>query len=188
MPILMIGCNISSETKPLDEKYGDPSLIAAEAYAQHYGVSVDEALHRFEVQYSISGLEPALTSNESETFGGLWIQNEPEYRIIVAFTRDGQVTLSKYQQYIAAEAAPYIEVRTVAISYAELLEGQKNLVSALRSLDIASDSSVDITGNRVTVEIAEKSRDSFENAVQSGELIIPDTVQVNFVEGLAQPE
>ncbi|MCW1431604.1 hypothetical protein [Novosphingobium sp. JCM 18896] len=38
----------------------------------------------------------AVTEQEASTFAGLWIEHQPKYRVVVAFTRDAARTLSKY--------------------------------------------------------------------------------------------
>ena len=41
-------------------------------------------------------LERALRNQEANTFAGLWIQNQPEYRFVVPITRDGEETIRPY--------------------------------------------------------------------------------------------
>lgn len=45
---------------------------------------------------SIPGLSQALERNQAATFAGIWIQHQPTYRVVVAFTRDAAATLGKY--------------------------------------------------------------------------------------------
>jgi hypothetical protein len=103
--------DIPAEPQPDTSLQEDPHMIIAKGYALRYGVSIDEALLRLELQNSFPELEPQLESNEPATFGGLWIQHEPEYKIVVAFTRDGEKTIARYSDYIPIKTAPFIEVR-----------------------------------------------------------------------------
>jgi hypothetical protein len=84
-------------------------------YARSYCVSVEEAERRMAIQLrdavgpktepgrpprpdenSIGAINAALQEKEAGTFAGLWIQHQPEYRVVVAFTRDAAGTLAKY--------------------------------------------------------------------------------------------
>ena len=74
-------------------------------YAKAFGVSVEEAKRRLLLQDTIGALNAMLVNNESETFGGLWIDNEsPEYKAIVAFTSDGEATVALYKGHRCAKA------------------------------------------------------------------------------------
>jgi hypothetical protein len=76
-------------------------------YARAYCVSVQEAERRMAIQLrdavgpktepgrppapppdSIGEINAALQQKEATTFAGLWIQHRPEYRVVVAFTRN----------------------------------------------------------------------------------------------------
>jgi len=157
----------------------------AEGYAKRYGVSTDEALLRLDLQNSFPDLESQLESNEAATFAGLWIQHEPEYKIVVAFTRNGDETIKKYSSSIPPKVAPYIEVRTAGKSLAGLLDDQAALVSSLNRQGIRADSRVDVKNNCVSIDIAKEDEARFKAAEQSGELEIPEGTKINVVEGLA---
>jgi hypothetical protein len=84
-------------------------------YARAYCVSVQEAERRMEIQNrgaigpktepgppppppsdDIGSLNGRLQQEEAATFAGLWIQHRPDYRVVVAFTRDAAATLARY--------------------------------------------------------------------------------------------
>jgi hypothetical protein len=72
---------------PLAAQAPSQALIDdATAYAAQYGVSVDEGIRRFVLVRAAGDLESALLAEESATFAGLWIQHEPEFRVVVRFT------------------------------------------------------------------------------------------------------
>jgi len=193
-----IGCQQGDETPPAvnltdaspnasdnTSMTTDPNAIIAEGYARRYGVSTDEALFRLDLQNSFPDLESQLESNEAATFAGLWIQHEPEYKIVVAFTRNGDETIKKYSSSIPPKVAPYIEVRTAGKSLAGLLDDQEALVSSLNRQGIRADSRVDVKNNCVSIDIAKEDEARFKAAEQSGELEIPEGTKINVVEGLA---
>jgi hypothetical protein len=64
--------------------------------AEALGISVDEAVRRFQLQEAIGPLGAQLEANEADTFAGLWLQQEPEFRVVVAFTQDGEATMQPY--------------------------------------------------------------------------------------------
>jgi len=167
----------------LDEAMrNNPMLLPATIYANHYGVTVDEALKRLEIENSFgeTGLETELSSQEAETFGGLWIQDEPEFKIVIAFTRDGEDTLKKHYSAALEPFIPYFEVRTVKVTYIELQKTQVQMTGTLETLNIPADSTVDVLENSVDITIAESVRSQVENVLQSGKLIVPDDVHLKY--------
>ena len=69
----------------------------AERSAQATRTAVAEAIRSATLQQDAAGiLGAALEQYEAETFAGLWLQHEPEYRVVVAFTRDGEKTIRPY--------------------------------------------------------------------------------------------
>ena len=90
----------------------------AQLYAAQFGVELSEAIRRLTLQETIGELGATLESNEKGTLGGIWIQNEPEYRIVAAFTKDGEKTMAKYVK--DGPLLDLIEVRTVDATLREL--------------------------------------------------------------------
>jgi hypothetical protein len=162
-----------------------PDLVFPEVtvYAEHYGISTDEALRRFEIQDAIRGLDTELSIREAETFAGLYIQHEPEFCIVALFTRDGEETM---KPYIPDGMAEYVEVRTVKVSYLELQNAQSEVLSVLRSLGVSSDSYIDIKENDVKFGVTDMV--PIDKAISDGKLMIPGYVDIIEVEALAQPE
>lgn len=180
---LIAGMTIPVGAESSNPEQRDPQVTIAEIYSKHFGVTVDEALHRLSLQDAFPDLGPELEKNEAETFGGLWIQHEPEYKIVVAFTRDGAKTIAKYSNYIPAEVAPYIEVRIVDKSLAELQIDQEKLFSSLNQQGIKIESRVDIRNNCVSIDIVNK--DKYDLAVKDGKVAIPDKLKINLVDSLS---
>jgi hypothetical protein len=181
--LLVIAIPASAQSGDSGER--NPQLVIAKIYAKNYGVTIDEALHRLKLQDSFPGLSTELENNEKETFGGLWIQHEPEYKIVVAFTNNGEQTISKYSKYISGEVAPYIEIRTVRKSLSELLSDQDKPFYSLDEQGIKSESRVDIINNCVSIDIAKADKGKFDIAIQNEKLVIPKGLKVNFVDGLS---
>lgn len=158
----------------------DPSEI--KIYAEHDGITVEEELHRLEIQNAFAGLDTRLSIEEPETFAGLYIQNEPEFRIVVMFTHDGEKTI---KPYIPEGMEEYVEVRTVSVSYVELQNTQREISSFVRSIGIPTSSDIDIYTNRVKIYVVDLK--SVDEAIGDGILSMPeyvDFVKVESLEGI----
>ena len=68
----------------------DGQLYCAEVYAKLNGVTIDEAITRLKLQDFVGPFQGQLENNDKATFAGLWIQHQPEFKIVVAFTHDGE--------------------------------------------------------------------------------------------------
>jgi uncharacterized iron-regulated membrane protein len=78
--IVVSGCAIASRAAP---PVSDALRRDAEAYADAQGVSLDEAIRRLRQQDPIGELNAVLRERESDVFGSLWIQHQPEHKVIV---------------------------------------------------------------------------------------------------------
>ncbi len=167
----------------LDDK--DPLLYDAQIYASNNNVSTEEALHRFQLQDIAGKLGAELGKNETETLAGLWIEHTPEFRIVVRFTRDGEETIKPYlKQY--PELADIVEVRTANVSLANLQRDQADASSSVNALGIRVQSGINVYNNSVELYITKADRSRFDEALQRGEIQLPDTVRVITVEALAE--
>ncbi len=176
----------SAEAKyaALAEAYKDsPELLDKAIYADFYGISVEEAVARFALADEFGWLSAELEEKEAATFGGYWIQHQPDYKFIVAFTRDGEATMARY---IPEDSLGYFEVRTVTYTYTELLAAQQEVMAALRDLGIPADSAGYVQNNNVEFYVTDLA--PVEAAVADGRLIVPDCVAFVLVEGLSQPD
>jgi hypothetical protein len=187
------GCNCAKDdTSPsvnetlekLQEKYKDsPELFEAALYAEHFGTTIEEAQNRFEIGDAFSGLDTELENKEPETFGGLWIQHEPSFCVVIAFTRDGEATIKKY---ISENLTGYVEVRTVKYSMKELWKARNQVEAFLRGKNIPFDSGIYVIDNRVEIDVTD--RTEIDKAIEDGRLIIPECVRITVVSGLSVPE
>ena len=164
-----------------------PESVTAEVYAKYYGVSLEEALHRLQLQDSFPGLPTSLENNEQETFGGIWIQHEPEYKIVVAFTKNGQQTFDGYSKYLTKDAAAYIELRVANKSLVELKNEQDKLLTYLNNQGLQIVSRVDVINNCVSIDVVKTDKDKFTIATQNDTSAIPYGLEINFVNNLPTP-
>ena len=156
--ILLVGCSASVEnslqtstptTQPTaaSVEVSDALRRDAETMAEDLGISVDEAIRRLKLQDPIGTLGAELERLEADTFAGLWIQHEPEYRIVVAFTRNGEETIQPYVEN--TPLANLIEVRTAEVTYEELKATQQEAHRLLNELGLSLASGINIKENQV---------------------------------------
>jgi len=174
-----------SEFKDALKPKKSPDTVFPEVavYAEHYGITANEALRRFEIQDAFAGLGTELSIKEPGTFAGLYIQHEPEFRIVALFTREGEEIV---EPYIPEGLAEYVEVRTVEVSYLELQNAQSEVSSALGRLGIPADSGIYVMDNNVECRVTDMA--IIDKAISDGSLTVPDCVVFTEVEGLARPD
>jgi hypothetical protein len=154
----------------------DPLPTDAQAYAERFGVSQSEALQRLRFQEAIGELNAALMS-EWRTFAGLWIEHEPGYQIVVAFTvAEGEEIL---QPHIADRPfADYITVRQHRYTLVELEAAQREALTMvaeqLDDLFVVGD--VDVPNNQATLVVGNPELLLAE--IEAAGLSLPEAVTV----------
>jgi hypothetical protein len=114
-----------------------------EAYSRAYSVSPEEARRRLKIQREVGEINSKLEQDQADTFGGLYIEHTPVFRVVAKFTRDGAGTLARYTQDPLFVAAP------ATISQKALIDAQASVYALLKGLGIESASSVDIKTGRI---------------------------------------
>lgn len=164
----------------------NPILQDAQYYADAMGVTLEEALSRLDTQNedAISALNEQLQTNEADTFAGLWIQHEPEYRIVVAFTRDGEETIRKYAAP-DSKLGQLIELRPAQYTYAQLLADQQAVLRILDTMQIPVYVSILVQENHL--ELGTTDRAALDNALAEADVALPESVVITtFYEPLGE--
>ena len=143
-------------------------------YAADFGVELPEAIRRLTLQEPIGKLGATLESNEADTLGGFWIQHEPEYRVVAAFTRDGEETMAKYVQ--GGPLVDIIEVRTVDATLEELKRAQREAGSIVRGLGFRAASGINVFENRAEIYVHDLSQ--VEEALEENGKTLPEHVRI----------
>ena len=146
----------------------------AQMYVADYGVELSEAIRRLTLQDPIGKLGATLESNEADTLGGFWIQHEPEYRVVVAFTRDGEETIAKYVQ--DGPLVGIIELRTVDATLEELKRSQREAGSIVRGLGFRAASGINVFENRAEIYVHDLSQ--VEEALEKSGKTLPAHVRI----------
>jgi hypothetical protein len=151
----------------------------AQAYAEQFGISEGEALQRMQYQDAVGELQNALRTNEADTFGGLWIEHEPGFRVVVLFTRAGNRTIRPYIKERAF--ADLVEVRSTRYTLAELEAAYTQTVHELGKLDFGVSSMLNVKENRIEIPVSD--RTWFESELRRAGAQLPEEVELVVVEG-----
>lgn len=144
-------------------------------YAREQCVSMSEARRRMNLQAIAPSptLVEAIKTNEAATFAGLWIQHQPTYGVVVAFTRDAAKTLAKYTR-----DPLYIPLDRPAASERDLEETRLRIGRELARFGAKPDVAfVDVV--KGTVEFGYSGDlSTFNAAVARGEVALPPYVRL----------
>jgi hypothetical protein len=151
-----------------------------EQYASRYGVTIEEASARLDLQQAIGALNQQLLENEPSTFAGLRVEHAPLYKVIVRFTRDGQQTVSQYVQ--GGPLAEIIEVRPAVYSMAELKQAQAEVGEIASSLGIDHHTGISVQDNRAVLYVPDP--DDVRDTLQAHNLTLPDAVSLVRMDGM----
>lgn len=163
----------------------DAILPAAESYVEKYKVSLEEAISRIKLQTEIGALNAKLQKDESASLAGLWIEHEPEYKVVVQFTDDSEATLALYLDEVSF--AQLIEVRTAPISVQQLENIQQQILDKIKAKEsstettIQADLAVNVQQNRIDIFVTDP------NAVDWPDLLGDDSQYAAVVKVNALP-
>jgi hypothetical protein len=145
-----------------------PRII--EEYAKAYGVTQAEATRRIKLQREISEIGAKIEAQEGATFGGMYIEHKPSFRVVTKFTANGEATLRRYTQDATFVAAP------ASHTYAQLKSTQDSLLTLLKPLNIQSWTDLDLSSGRVKLYVPDPTVVSL--AVAAGTVKLPDIVDI----------
>ena len=143
-------------------------------YAEQYGVELLEAVTRLMLQEPAGKLGAALEEHEGDTFAGLWIQHEPEFGIVVVFTRDGQETVRQYIQDGPLEEL--VEVRQADATLQELMRAQTEAHKIVSEVGFQVASGINVFENQV--ELYADHPAQLAEAIEENGLALPGHVLI----------
>jgi hypothetical protein len=155
---------------------GDSSalLIDAKVYASMNNVSIDEALRRLKLQDKIGELNDQLAENEKGTFAGLWIEHQPDYRVIVRLTKIAESVILPYIE--DSSLANIVELSPADVSLEELEESQSQVAQISKELGFPFNSSINVKENFVELYVTDPPH--LEASLQAAQIQLPANVQV----------
>ncbi len=150
------------ETETADEAIkidadSEPTPAAA-LLAEELGISLEEVLDRLDLSsaYDDLNLDTQLRLSASDTFAGVWVQQVPEFGIVVAFTipiDDGERIVRRF-----IEGTPFseiTEVRQARFTVAELEQERSEAEQMFAANGVLFGSSINLFENRVEILPAE---------------------------------
>lgn len=128
---------------------------------------------QWQSEEEIGNLGAALETQERDTFAGLWLQHQPSYRVVVAFTEGGEETIAKYVT-ADSELAHLIELRQVSYTYAQLQSDLATSLMILNEIGFSASSDVNVMENQVELYITDRAR--FERLLAEANAALPESV------------
>ena len=154
---------------------GETGLVRdAAEYAKDVGVSHEEAIRRLKLDRLAGKLATTLEANESDTLAAVWLQHKPEFRAIVAFTRDGERTIRPHIDGGPLEGI--VEVRRADATRAELLAADEETVRIMRRLQLPFYIETTLRRNRVLLHVT--ARERLESELREARERLPEHVEV----------
>lgn len=122
-------------------------------------------------------------AKEKDTFAGLWIQNDPEYKVIARFTRAGKRTIKPY--VAGGPLEDLVEVRAADATLVQLKAALKRATARASNLKIPTQSGIDVIKNRAYVSVEDRGR--FNTALRRRNLQLPAQAAAVEVDELLEP-
>jgi len=157
---------------------GEPGMLTEEAtpgaVSGQRGILAEEAAAGASLDDLTASLNMMLETREASTFAGLWIEQQPYYRVFVAFTSHGQATLERYVAGTPLEGV--VQLRTARFTYAELLAAGQEAGRLAQELGFPFSWASDVQGNRAELWVTDLAQ--FDAALKAADRSLPDPVQV----------
>lgn len=183
-----VGILALNQYRDAEATWSDALDRDARSYAADYGVDVDEAVRRLQLQETIGDLDAKLESNEASTFGGLWIEHGPaksDFKVMVRFTRNGEQTLQEYGKYVAnGPLSGMVEVRGAEATLATLKSKRDQAVDDLARLGVSVDSGINIRENKAEIYVVERGR--LDTAMSENHITLPSKTELITVGSLSR--
>ncbi len=167
---------------------GGPRILSGEGarrqharwYARDYGVSLDEAIRRLEMQDDRlpADLERELKKSEGDDFAGLWLRHKPDYGLTVATAGDAEAMKQKIEPFVAgAQWEGTANVKRVEASMKEQNAARaeaQNIVDRLGISRVSSD--LNVFKNRAEFYVPDRAK--FERRLTASGLKLPEHVAI----------
>jgi hypothetical protein len=167
--LLVSGCAGRTDAQPVGDEGLPPD---AQSSTSVEAISLEEADRGPGAEEDVGHLQERLAAEEAATFGGLWIEHEPTYRVVVAFTQDGPRTLERYVKGTPLEGV--VEARKVAVTQAALESAQAATMALLQEIGSGANTGIDIRQNCVSLYVANLK--VFEAQLATSGQRLPDAV------------
>ncbi len=174
--------------QPRADEAPDPSpalLEDAADYAQRFGVDIAVAVRRLQLQGVVGDLDATLRDKEADLFGGLWIEHEPRFRVVVRLT--DPAAANRIRPLLGRSAlVDLIEIQPARFTMAELEDRQIAAHHQATAMGFAVDSDINVFENRVELSVVEEAQ--LRSTLASMRLPLPEGVVIVGVTGLVEFE
>jgi hypothetical protein len=147
-------------------------LSDAEACAEAQSIPLHEAIQRLRLQDPVGELDAVLGEREADVFGGLWIEHEPKYKVIVLLTGDHRRIMRRYVEGTSLEGL--VETRRAAVTMEALQDAQAEVMRMLEAIGSQRNTGIDVQGNCVSLYAADS--DMLERELDEAGLGLPERV------------
>jgi hypothetical protein len=144
----------------------------AAAYAEDQSIPLDEAIRQLRLQDPVGELNAVLQEREGDVFGGLWIEHEPGYRVVVAVTGDQSRILRRYVEDGPLEDE--VEIREAEATLEELVSAQAATMRILEEVGSRADTGIDVQQNCVSLYVADP--EALQTRLDSAGAVLPEHV------------
>ena len=121
--------------------------VVAHTYSQRYQVSPPEAQRRLTLARQAGLLGQRLERERPGTFAGLYVEHQPEFRVIAQFTSNARAELAAYTDN------PIYIARSAPRSIALLLAVNRDIAEQLQQAGLEFESALDIKSSEVNVYV-----------------------------------
>lgn len=154
----------------------DTDDMAAVYLARDLGISTEEARRRLDLQSLAGDFQAEVASMAPEVFGGLYIENEPEPKVVLLMTDGGREHVTALLTGRFSPLASVVHVQHVGRSMRELEGLVEESAAMLAALDQQASFDIDVKANAAVI-ISENPDDLVERLSASGH-DLPDGVQI----------
>ncbi|MBP8251236.1 MAG: hypothetical protein KAX40_02650 [Herpetosiphon sp.] len=152
----------------------DAFLTDAKSYVEAFGGTQEEAVRRLKLQQPIGDLGATLQEQESATFGGLWIEHTPNFKVVVQLTKGSKGDILKY--IYDQQIADVVEIRHAPNTHASLRATQEKMNQFAKDINTPIESGIVVQSNQVEVYVEHKS--DFENRLSKAKKQLPQNVVI----------
>lgn len=139
-------------------------------YVSAYGVSAEEARQEWTATDAAGELQAQLVETEADVFGGLWIEHEPTFAIVVSVLPGGEKAVQEHIDHLGLAAVARIQQGQRTL---EQLRRDQASVSAVAPVEVDFAAGVDQSEGRVKVFVQ-----TAEDASLLASLPLPESVVV----------
>lgn len=125
----------------------------ASMLSQRFSITAAQAQERIDLQEEISRLSQSLAEANPDSFGGIWVEHEPTYKIIVAFNDSSDRTALR--QSVSPTLRRYLQILPVRRSLKSIRDDQAIILSALASAGVEMTISYEPKSQKFQLDVAD---------------------------------